>query len=43
MVVSVVATVVYRFTPYRQHFDPSVFGVAVSLVTFGGLRVAARA
>ena len=42
MVVSVIATMVYRLSPYRAQVDPSVFGVAVSLVTFGLLRIVTK-
>jgi SSS family solute:Na+ symporter len=42
MVVAVVATMGYRLSPYQASFDPSVFGVAVSLLTFGVLRLVTR-
>jgi len=42
MVVAVIATMGYRFSHYRAQVDPSVFGVAVSLATFGVLCLVAR-
>ncbi|MBN2360985.1 MAG: sodium:solute symporter family protein [Deltaproteobacteria bacterium] len=42
MLVAVAATLAYRFSSYREQIDPSVFGVAVSLVTYATLRVFTR-
>lgn len=42
MLVSVAATLFYRFSPYREQFDPSVFGVGVSLVAYSGLSLFSR-
>lgn len=42
MLVAVGATMIYRFTPYAETFDPAVFGVALSVVVFVILRLATR-
>ena len=38
MLISVGVTVIYRMTDYAEDFDPAVFGVAVSVVTYFVLR-----
>jgi solute:Na+ symporter, SSS family len=47
MVVAIAATLAYRFSPLKARFDPSLFGVAVSLAVFTvlslGTRLVARA
>jgi solute:Na+ symporter, SSS family len=42
MVVSVGATMVYRFTTYAETFDPAVFGVGLSVVIFLLMRAVTR-
>ncbi len=39
MLVAIAATLLYRWSAFSVSFDPSVFGVAVALTTFGGLSV----
>ncbi len=39
MITATVATSVYRATPYAASFDPAVFGVGVSCVTYFSLRL----
>ncbi len=42
MVVSTLATFGYRMTHYQESFDPAVFGVLVSCLVFGCLRMVGR-
>lgn len=39
MLGATVATLVYRFTPYKEDFDPAIFGVIVSCLVFFSLRL----
>ncbi|MBU0507616.1 sodium:solute symporter family protein [bacterium] len=39
MIVATVVTTVYRVTPYAENFDPAVFGVGVSALTYFALRL----
>ena len=42
MLVATGATLLFRLSPYKEHFDPSVFGVGVSVVAFAVITLVSR-